>query len=156
MPVVRDLPAVGPRRPLRRAALLLGFCLAAGQAVADIVVPTRTIRVNELLSPQDFEVREGELRGVVTNLAFLEGLEARVALYPGRPVRLQDVGPPALVDRNEIVVLVFASGGLQIRADGRALSRGALGDRVRVMNLASRSTLFGVVAEDGSVHVGGF
>jgi flagella basal body P-ring formation protein FlgA len=141
---------------MKRLMIALALALVAGDALADIVVPTRTIRAKEPLSLQDFEVRPGELRGVVNTLAFLEGMEARVALYPGRPIRLQDVGPPALVDRNEIVVLVFATGGLQIRADGRALSEGALGDRVRVMNLASRSTLFGTVAEDGTVHVGGF
>lgn len=141
---------------MRGIASFLFLMAFGGSALADIVVPTRTIRPNEMLVLQDFEIRDGELAGVVNTLAFLEGMEARVPLYPGRPIRLQDVGPPALVDRNEIVTLVFSSGGLEIRADGRALSRGAMGDRVRVMNLASRSTLFGTVAQDGTVHVGGF
>jgi len=141
---------------MSRSIPVLALCLMGSQALADIVVPTRAIRPNELLVPQDFEVKSGDLAGVVNTLDFLEGLEARVALYPGRPIRIQDVGPPALVDRNEIVILVFEYGGLEIRADGRALSRGAIGDRVRVMNTSSRATLFGTVAEDGSVHVSGF
>lgn len=141
---------------MNRLLALTCLLLACGQAMAEIVVPTRTIRANEPLLLDDFELRPGELNGVVNTLSFLEGLESRVPLYVGRPIRLQDVGPPALVNRNEIVVLVFASRGLEIRTDGRALSRGALGDRVRVMNLASRSTLFGTVAEDGTVYVGGF
>jgi len=141
---------------MKPCVALLGLLLTASAALADIVVPTRTIRAEEMLVPQDFEVRQGTLRGVVDDVGMLEGMQARVALYPGRPIRLQDVGPPALVDRNEIVILVFEAGGLEIRADGRALSRGAFGDRVRVMNLASRSTLFGTVASDGTVHVGGF
>jgi flagellar basal body P-ring formation protein FlgA len=51
------------------------------------------------------------------------------------------------------VPLVFRRGGLEIRAEGRALGRGGEGDSIRIMNLASRSTVTGWVTDSGEVHV---
>jgi flagella basal body P-ring formation protein FlgA len=68
-------------------------------------------------------------------------------------VRAADLGPPALVDRNQIVALDFRAGGLSIRAEGRALARGGAGDVIRVMNLASRTTVSGRIRPDGVVDV---
>lgn len=81
------------------------------------------------------------------------GMETRVTLAPGRPIRAADLNAPALVERNELVRLSFERGGLSIAAEGRALDRGALGDRVRAMNLGSRQTVTGRVAGPGLVEV---
>ena len=59
----------------------------------------------------------------------------------------------SLVDRNEIVALSFKSGGLAILTEGRALARGGVGDRIRVMNLASRTTVTGTITRPGEVEV---
>ena len=74
-------------------------------------------------------------------------------LYPNRPIREQDLGMPTLVQRNEMVSLVYAIGGLRITAEGRALSRAGAGEPVRVMNMASRSTVTGVAVQAGVVEV---
>jgi flagella basal body P-ring formation protein FlgA len=81
------------------------------------------------------------------------GQEARIALYPGRPIRVADIGPPAVVARNQLVRLEFSGVGLEISTEGRALERGAIGDRIRIMNLSSRAMLFGHIQKDGSVQV---
>jgi flagella basal body P-ring formation protein FlgA len=83
-------------------------------------------------------------------------MAARRLLVPGRPIMPGDIGAPAIVKRNGHVALVYQSGGLTIRAEGRALSEGAAGDMVRVMNLASRQTITGTVMPDGTIEVGGW
>lgn len=137
---------------MRVLACLLGLACAA-PALADVVVPVRTIRAKEVLSAEDFQVKPATIPGAIDTLADVVGQEARIALYPGRPVRAGDVGPPAVVDRNQLVTLEFLSGNLRIVAEGRALGRGAIGDRIRVMNLASRSTLSGRIKDTGLVEV---
>jgi flagella basal body P-ring formation protein FlgA len=122
-------------------------------AWAETVVATRTIRAQEIIGPTDLALREGTVPGAITAPDQAIGQEARVALYPGRPVRHGDIGPPAIVERNQLVVLTYAAGGLRITAEARALGRGGIGDRIRVMNLASRSSLFGEVQADGTVQV---
>jgi len=80
-------------------------------------------------------------------------MEARVALYAGRPIRQGDVGPPAVVDRNQIIPLVYMRSGVMISTEGRALDRAGPGDLIRVMNLSSRSTVTARVGSDGAAYV---
>ena len=61
--------------------------------------------------------------------------------------------PPARIERNEVVPLVYVQGALRIETEGRALARGGTGEYLRVMNLASRVTVTGRVTEDGRIEV---
>ncbi|KIC40292.1 flagellar basal body P-ring biosynthesis protein FlgA [Ruegeria sp. ANG-R] len=133
--------------------LTLILCLTPLATLAEITVPTRTIRAKEVIAASDLETKAGDVAGAVRNPEMLVGQEARVALYPGRPIRPADIGPPAIVDRNDLVTLVFDRVALSITAEGRALGRGAVGERIRVMNLASRTTVTGVIRPDGQIEV---
>lgn len=125
----------------------------SGQALADMVVPTRTIRANAIITDIDVLVKAGNVANGFDRVTDVIGQEARTTLYAGRAILVDDIGPPALVARNQIVSLRFETSGLIITTEGRSLERGGIGDRVRIMNLTSRATLFGQVHSDGSVHV---
>ena len=137
-----------------RIILALVFLFVAATASAETVVAVKTIRANTILTAQDVAINRN-MSGGIRNPADVVGMETRVVLYVGRPIRAEDIGPPALVNRNQIVPLVFRASGLSISTAGRALDRGAVGDMIRVMNMSSRSTLFGTVLPDGSVDVSG-
>ena len=122
-------------------------------AMADTVMVTRSIRANAIISETDVTLSAAQLPNGYTRVADVVGQEARVALYAGRPILLDDIGPPAIVTRNQIVRVQFRAAGLSIVTEGRSLERGAVGDRVRIMNLASRATVVGQVQPDGSVQV---
>ncbi|SIO31893.1 flagellar basal body P-ring formation chaperone FlgA [Vannielia litorea] len=135
----------------RSLAVLL---LAAAPLRAEMVVATRTIPAGSVLEAPDMALREGSATGAVAHPDEALGLEARVALYPGRPIRAADLGPPALIERNQLVTLVYRRSGLLIATEARALGRAGAGDIVKVMNLASRSTVTGQVDAAGRVIVG--
>ena len=78
-----------------------------------------------------------------------------MALYPGRPVRLADLGPAAVIERHDTVRLIYRRAGLSIQSEGRALARGGLGDKIRVMNLSSHQSVSGIVTNGGIVEVAG-
>ncbi len=128
--------------------------LTALPAAAQTVIAARTIRAQTLITAEDVTLTEGEIQGAFASLDEVVGFESRVALYAGRPVRSGEVGPPALVDRNQVVALIYRAGGLVISAEGRALGRAGIGELVRVMNLASRQTVSGRVRADGVIVVG--
>lgn len=136
---------------MRWLTLILGVLLS-DPALADLIIATRTIRPQEILGPSDLLLQEGADQSNVT-LEDLIGQEARVALYAGRPVRAGDVGPPAVVERNQVVPLIYLRGGLEIMTEGRSLDRAGIGDHVRVMNLASRATVSGRVTASGRILV---
>lgn len=133
--------------------IAIALLLAGPGFAADILVPTRTIRAKEIIAADDFVSKAAEVAGAVSDPHDLIGQEARVSLYPGRPIRFDQVGPPAIVGRNDIVPLVFSRGTLRIVTEGRALGRGAAGDTIRAMNLASRTTVTGRIQTDGSIEV---
>lgn len=136
---------------VRIFALLLLF---ATPAVAESLIATRIVRAQTLLSAADVTLVAAEIPGALTDPADVLGLEARVTLYPGRAVRAGDIGPPTLVERNQLVTLIYNFGGLGITTEGRALARGGLGDVIQVMNLSSRNVLMAQVAQDGTLRVG--
>ncbi|MEQ9692704.1 flagellar basal body P-ring formation chaperone FlgA [Shimia sp. SDUM112013] len=119
----------------------------------DTVVPTRTIRPMTLIEPAFVTLSPTDTQGTYSSLQDVIGLEARVALYPGRAIRHGDVGPAAIVERNKIVLLVFTNGGLKIFTEGRSLERAGTGERIRALNLESRVPVYGVVQPDGSILV---
>jgi flagella basal body P-ring formation protein FlgA len=126
----------------------------AAPVSAESLVAARTIRAKSLVAAEDLALVSAELPGALNDPGQAVGLEARVAIYAGKPVRPGDLGPPTLVDRNQLVTLVFLSGGLAISTEGRALARGSEGDDIRVMNLGSRNTVTGRIGPDGAVYVG--
>lgn len=131
------------------------FVIWAFPVSAETLLAARTLRAQTILTPDDLTVATGTVPGTATDLAEVIGLETRVAIYQGRPIRPADLGPPAIVERNQIVVLSYVAGPLTIIAEARALGRGGPGDSIRVMNTASRTTVSGIVAADGSVRVMG-
>ena len=122
-------------------------------ALADVVVPTRTLRANSIVSATDVALKQIENANAFYRIEDVIGQEARVTLYAGRPIQIDDIGPPAIIARNQVVSVVFVSEGLTIRTEGRSLQRGSVGDRIRLMNLSSRATVFGQVQPDGTVRV---
>lgn len=134
-------------------ALALLALIAPGGAMAESLIANRSILAKTLIGPGDFRLAAAEIPGAVSDPKEVIGKEALVTIYQGRPIRPGDLGPPALVDRNDIVRIHFLSGPLDIATDGRALDRGAMGERVRVMNLASRTVVTGAVTGSGSVSV---
>ncbi len=139
---------------LALTGLILTVAMPDAAAAAEALIATRTIRATEIVGPGDIAPGGSVVPGALTDPDRAVGQEARVILYAGRPIRPGDLGPPALVERNATVTLVFRRNGLSILADGRALGRAGPGEALRVMNLASRNTVTGIVGPDGSVQVG--
>ena len=134
-------------------AVLLSLALATSAAQAEVVVALAVIPAGSVLSSADLALAPGDVPDALRDPRDAIGLEARVTLYPSRPIREQDLGAPTVVERNAIVPLVYAGNGLRIATEGRALGRAGAGETVRVMNIASRTTVMGVATEAGTVEV---
>ncbi len=142
-------------RMIRATALFTLFVamLAASVVLAQSVTPVRAIRSQTVLAAEDLALADEAVPGAIAAIEDAVGLEAKVALYPGRPILLSQLGAPALVERNAVVRMNYVSGPLRIVTEGRALDRAAAGEAVRVMNLASRQTVTGTVEPDGTIEV---
>lgn len=133
-------------------AIVASFCFALPVS-AETVVAARTIPAQTLIAPEDLAFKEGDTAGGESDPLLFVGMETRVALYAGRPISVADVGFPAIVDRNQIIPLIFQSNGLMISTEGRSLARAGPGEIIRVMNLSSRTTVSARIGEDGVAYV---
>ena len=134
---------------------VIALAIVPGVVQADSLVAARTLPAGTVIGEGDVMLVDAEIPEALTSAAEAVGQEARVALYAGRPIRSRDLGAETLIERNALVTLVYRSGNLTILAEGRALDRAAEGEMVRVMNLASKTTVSGRVLADGTIIVGG-
>jgi len=138
-----------------RALALAVLCgsLEAVPADAGSVVAARILRAQTILSAEDLVLAQDEIPGALTDPREAIGLETRVAIYPGHPISAGDLGPPAIIERNQTISLTFRHGALTIQAEGRALDRGGVGDAIRVMNTSSKATVIATIGADGMAYV---
>lgn len=133
--------------------LALTLIISGSAVAAETLVAARTIPARTVIGPADIIVTEATVPGALTSVEAAIGLEAKVALYAGRPVRAGDLGPPAVVERNQIIPLIYTNSVLTIATEGRAMDRAGPGETIRVMNLTSRNTVSARVGADGSAYV---
>lgn len=132
--------------------LILALALLPFPALADSVVATRTLKSGSVIAPQDVRV-EPDLTGEVADIDAIIGQQLKVMVSEGRPIPASGLTAPEIVARNQIVRIAYDNAALRIEAEGRALSAGAVGQTIRVMNNTSRITISGRVEPDGTVTV---
>ena len=65
----------------------------------------------------------------------------------------QQLKSEALVRRDQQVAVVVRGPGLELRAQGKALQSGILGDRIQVLVSGAEASMPATVAGKGEVHV---
>lgn len=126
-------------------------------ATVQIATVTRTIERGGVLKESDVLMERrprAEIgRDVVTKREQAAGLAARNSLQPGRPLRTADLMTPDLVQRNEIVTLVYEAPGILLTIRGKATDGGAEGDVINVVNEQSKRTVQGTIVGPGRVAI---
>ncbi|MGO4851663.1 flagellar basal body P-ring formation chaperone FlgA [Phaeovulum sp. W22_SRMD_FR3] len=126
-------------------------CLATGSR-ADVLIASHTLRPQTTLTAEDLEYTESDAPGALSAEDVI-GMETKVSIYAKRPIRLQDIGPAAVVERNQTVPLIYHKGTLTILTEGRAMQRAGVGEIIKVMNIASKTTVTARVDPDGTLQV---
>ncbi len=129
------------------------FLLSASALGAQTVVAAHAIRARSIIAPEDLVLLEQDTIGGIAAVDDVIGQEARVNIYAGRTIRGIEIGAPAILERNQLVIMAYNIGLLSISAEGRVLNRAGVGEMVRVMNVASRLTVTGRVLVDGTIEV---
>ncbi|MCX7829085.1 MAG: flagellar basal body P-ring formation chaperone FlgA [Thermanaerothrix sp.] len=92
---------------------------------------------------------------IPSSIEQVEGRVVRLPVRSGGIVKGSSLDGEAAVSGGQQVSLVCAVGGVEVIALGRSVDSGRVGERVRVMNLASRRVISGVVEGPGVVRVEG-
>lgn len=134
---------------LRMASVLL--VLAGTPALAEQILANRTLRVGTVLSASDLRLPKGTQPDDVYQAMI--GKEVRRAIYVGRAISEHDLGPPTLIRRNQVVTMVYRTGRLGLRTQGRALGSGGMGELVEILNLDTRFKVRATITGPNQVEV---
>jgi flagellar basal body P-ring formation protein FlgA len=121
----------------------------------DALTVDHPIERGEIVKASDLVLaRRPKAEGLaVTDPHNAAGLAARHELRPGQPLHDADLMKPAVVQRNDIVTIVYAAPGLSLTLRGQAQDAGALGDTINVLNVQSKRMVQAVVSAAGRVTV---
>lgn len=129
----------------------------AVEVEAQVLVLRRPLARRARVEALDVELQVRRLPGISTNFlndfSTLQGRRLRRALSAGTPLTTDVLDRDVLVQRGQSVTLIAANGGIEIRAQGRALTDGSEQDRIRVQNVNSLKVVEGVVENAGTVRV---
>jgi flagella basal body P-ring formation protein FlgA len=129
----------------------------AAVATVDVVTALRPLDRGEIVTAAELTVMRiparQSLAGSATAPADLTGLAARRAIRAGLPLSVSDFAAPNLVNRGEIVTIVYRKSGLLLTTRGKALENGAKDTAIPVVNLSSNRVLTAIVTDRGAVEV---
>lgn len=135
-----------------RAVLLMLALAMPLPALAGSLIAARTLPAGTVISAMDLRAGNDTASKGISDPSRIIGQETRITIYEGRPIQASLLRAPRLVERNQLVQLLFQRGALRIATNARALDEGGEGDLVRAMNLTSKTTVTARVAADGTLH----
>jgi flagellar basal body P-ring formation protein FlgA len=145
-----EIPAGSGKRTMMR---LLG----RAAAMVEVATVTRPIERGGLIKDSDVQMERrprNEIgRETITSREQAVGFAARTSLQPSRPLRTAELMRPDLIQRNDIVTLVYEVPGVVLTVRGRATEAGAEGDTISVLNEQSKRTVQGTIVGPGRVMV---
>jgi flagella basal body P-ring formation protein FlgA len=129
----------------------------AVETEAPVLVLRRALARRARIEALDVELQTRRLPGIASNfvndVTAVQGRRLRRALPAGSPLTTDALDKDVLVQRGQRVTLIASASGVEIRAQGQALTEGAAHDRIRVQNVNSLKVVEGVVENAGTVRV---
>ncbi|MEO1687247.1 MAG: flagellar basal body P-ring formation chaperone FlgA [Pseudomonadota bacterium] len=122
-------------------------------ALRQVVVASRALPARHIVRPEDVRLETLQVAAGLPHPELAIGLETATAVPAGQALQPELLGAPAVIDRNDRVLLQYRRGPLTIRVEGRALERAAVGKRLAAMNLTSRQTVTGTAVGPGLMEV---
>ena len=123
----------------------------------DVVVARRPIGRYKPITEKDVTVQRLDLTNlpahIFTDTGEVIGKRARRKIQAKSVLRHDMIETPPLVHRGSMVSIVAESGGLKVTTLGEVKSSGYLGQRVKVVNLDSKKTIFARVVDENTVQV---
>jgi len=130
-----------------------------GQVREMVELPVASARLpaGTILGQEDVHmarVSVGSVRGeVVRVMEQIVGMQLMRGVQPDQPLTMGDLARPIMVRRGALVRLRLESAGLSVTGQGVALEAGSEGERIRVQNPGSRTTLEGIVIGPNLIRV---
>lgn len=123
----------------------------------NVIVAAKSLSRGEVLTEKDFKRVKYDMSklpaGYIEDPRYGIGMELKRRLASGAPLTTSMMKKPHIIKRGQQVSIVARAGGMEVRMSGKALAHGAVGDRIRVLNVKSKRKLEGTVTPSGDINV---
>ena len=122
-----------------------------------VLVAARTLQRGDILSDADIKLEVHDISGL--SYGYFEdkrigaGMKIKRQALAGAVLTPSMLKKPQIITRGQKIAIMAQSGRMEVRMMGKALDNGALGDRIKVMNIKSRQKLEGIVTSSAEVQV---
>lgn len=99
-------------------------------------------------------VKKSQLNAsVVTTSDALIGTVSKHAIKAEKPIRSQEITKETLINRNDVVSVIYNVQNLTLQSHATALESGSKGDRIRLKNLDSNKEFIGIIDSRNTVRI---
>ena len=123
----------------------------------NVVVAAKPLSRGDLLTESDIKQIKYDMSllpaGYIVEPTYGLGMELKRRVSHGTPLTTSMIRKPKIIKRGQQVSIVARAGSMEVRMSGKALSNGAVGERVRVLNVKSKKKLEGTVTPEGDIKV---
>lgn len=123
----------------------------------DVIVAAKSLSRGDLLTRSDFKRVKYDMSklpaGYIEDPAYGLGMELKRRLSIGVPLTASMLRKPKIIERGQQVSIVARAGSMEVRMSGKALANGAVGERIRVLNVKSKKKLEGTIMPSGEIRV---
>lgn len=127
------------------------------KVMKQVVVSARPLAANQTLTQHDIRLEMmdiAELRqGYLASTKAVVGQQLKYPLAVGMVVPSRGLKLEKVVRRGEQIILVAATGSMEVRMNGTALEDAGVGEKVKVKNSSSQRVVEGIVHSPGIVKV---
>lgn len=122
-----------------------------------VPVLTNSLRRGDVIGSMDIDYidlpQNRIANGTILEASDLVNMTPRRMVSSGKPVHINELEHPKMVDRGDAITLIFANGPMVLSVVGKSLQAGAIGDTVRVSNSSSNKNLQGIVTAHREVTI---
>lgn len=127
------------------------------EVMGDVIVARKPVGRYQVIEADDIDVQTMDLarmpNNAITSLEEVIGQRAKRTISAQTVLSSSMIESQPLVQRGDIVVMIAESAGIKISTQGEARQRGSKGDRIKVMNLDSRKSIYARVVDRNTVKV---
>jgi len=127
------------------------------EVLAEVVVTKKPLGRHKPITEDDITVLKMDLAkvpsDVITDPEVVLGKRTKRAIGSSTVLRANQVEFPPLVKRGDVVVIIAETQSFKITALGQVKKKGAIGDRIPVINFESKKVLYARVVDSNTVKV---
>jgi len=122
-----------------------------------VLVASRQLQKDSVLTAADIKLARNNLaylsHGYYETLKNGVGMKLKRRISAGTVLTPAMLKKPRVITRGQKITIMAQSGSMLVRMQGKALNNGAIGDRIKVINIKSRKKLEGIITVAGEVKV---